>query len=598
MCGIAGQYRADGGASESDVRRMLSVIEHRGPDATAVAVEGAAVLGHHRLSIIDLSDAASQPMVDATGRYVMTYNGEIFNYVELRAELESEGVAFRSASDSEVLLAAFATWGDDAYDRLNGMFAFAVFDRTTRTLTCVRDRLGVKPFVYVWDGATFSFASEHKALVASGSASGDPSPDAVYEYIARGYTTGGRSFYQDIAALEPGSMLRVSADGLTVRRWWQPSLEVDEGPSFAEWTERVAELVDDSVRIRLRSDVEVGGHLSGGLDSSAIVAAGARHEPGIQTFTGAFLDDPESDERRFSRAVNERFGLRGREVEISVDELGGTFDRLLWHLDEPIAGPGAFPQLLVCDLAARHGVKVVLGGQGGDELFGGYLRHHVVFHRSRLLHGSARERAASAAALGRLAAREWRRVRRTATRVGDERLSPSFVASVDPAFAEEVRRAPVRARSASELMLWDLRNYLPALLHVEDRTSMAASIESRTPLLDFRLVELMLTVPERHRFHANRQKPLLRAAVGPWLPDAVTARTDKRGFPTPLHHWRGRPALRALVERTLGSRREGQAVFSQEYLDRRESFQPSELWTALMVEGWLRRRAPAALVAA
>ncbi|HEV7809392.1 MAG TPA: asparagine synthase (glutamine-hydrolyzing), partial [Candidatus Limnocylindrales bacterium] len=351
MCGIAGQYRSDGGASESEVRRMLSAIEHRGPDATAVADEGAAVLGHHRLSIIDLSDAASQPMVDASGRYVMTYNGEIFNYVELRAELESEGVAFRSASDSEVLLAAFANWGDDAYNRLNGMFAFAIFDRTTRTLTCVRDRLGVKPLVYVWDGVTFSFASEHKALVASGCASGDPSPDAVYEYIARGYTTGGRSFYDDIAALEPGSMLRVNADGLAVRHWWQPSLELDERPSFAEWTERVAELVDDSVRIRLRSDVEVGGHLSGGLDSSAIVAAGARHEPGIQTFTGAFLDDPESDERRYSRAVNERFGLRGREVEISVDELGGTFDRLLWHLDEPIAGPGAFPQLLVCDLA-------------------------------------------------------------------------------------------------------------------------------------------------------------------------------------------------------------------------------------------------------
>ena len=592
MCGIAGTYARDGSEQREAVSRMLGVLGHRGPDGEGSYADGPATLGHKRLAIIDLTDGGSQPMLDGSGRYVLTYNGEIFNYVELRAELEREGIRFRSTSDSEVLLEAFAHWREAALSKLNGMFAFAIYDRHERRLFCARDRLGVKPLVYAWDGRTFTFASEHKALVAAGAVPGRPSPEAIYEYVARGYTTGRRSFYEQAQALEPGSLLWIDDDGLETRQWWAPSTEPLEEPEFGEWVERVATLVDDAVRLRLRSDVPVGAHLSGGLDSSAIVAAATRHGS-VETFTGAFSDDPESDEREFSRAVNARFGLRAHEVEIGVEELAAVFDRLLWHLDEPIAGPGAFPQLLVCDLAARHGVKVVLGGQGGDELFGGYLRHRVVGARERLRHGSVSERAGAVVTLGRLAMREWRRVRRTATRVRDSDLDPGFVALVDRDFRQLVRTSPISARSASELMLWDLRNYLPALLHVEDRTSMAASIESRTPLLDYRLVELVLRVPERHRLRPGRAKPLLHAAVRGWLPEQVAERTDKRGFPTPLQHWQDRPALRDLVTKLTAPRAAGLRVFSDDYLATRDSFEASELWTVMMVDGWLRETAGA-----
>ena len=601
MCGIAGIYggKVDKKA-EQIVRRMLGVIEHRGPDGTRVELEATAVLGHHRLSIIDLSDAASQPMVDATGRYVLTYNGEIFNYVELRAELEQQGHSFSTSSDSEVLLKAFTAWGDDFLNRLNGMFAFAIYDRTTSELFCARDRLGVKPFVYAWDGTRFAFASEHKALIAGGVVSAAPNSEAVYEYIARGYTTGGRSFYEGIESLEPGHAIRVGPPGLKRWRWWRPITNPYERFSFHDWAERVSFLVDDAVRIRLRSDVPVGAHLSGGLDSSAIAGASARHLAGLMTFTGAFSDDPASDERRYSRLVNSRFGLVGREVELRVDDLAASFDRLLWHLDEPVAGPGAFPQLHVCDLAAANGVKVVLGGQGGDELFGGYLRHRAVFYKSSLRRGGLGNRAEAGFTLARLAAREWRRVRRTATRIPDAQLDPVLLAALDPDFKREVRSPALESGSARELMRWDLLNYLPALLQVEDRTSMAASIESRTPLLDYRLVELMLRVPDRHLFHPEVQKPLLRAAVSRWTPPEILARRDKLGFPTPLHLWRQRPKLQALVESVLGpaGRGSGSAVFSSDYLDRRESFAPSELWTVLTVQGWLNRveeRPPAAV---
>jgi asparagine synthase (glutamine-hydrolysing) len=593
MCGIAGIWDPTATDLGPDLERMLAVLEHRGPDGRGTFVEGPMGLGHRRLSIIDLDERASQPMYDDSGRYVLTFNGEIYNYLELRSVLVELGVRFRTESDSEVLLAAFATWRYDCLERLNGMFAFAIYDRNEKTLFCARDRVGVKPLVYTHDRGRFAFASEHKALIAAGCARGDFSAEAVYEYVARGYMSQGRSFFEGIEALLPGHALELKLDGsLRIWDWWQPDTSPDEGPGFDEWASAVGSLVEDAVRLRLRSDVPVGAHLSGGLDSSAIVAAAARLGQRLETFTGAFPGEPSSDERQYSRAVADRFGLVRNEVEIDVDQLAESWDRLLWHLDEPVAGPGAFPQMLVCDLAHDRGVKVVLGGQGGDELFGGYLRHRVLFHRQQLTHGTVSRRISSGVALARIVLPELRRVRRTATRVPDSALDPSFLDRVDPAFREHVRRSPLQAGSAGELMLWDLRNYLPALLQVEDRTSMAASLESRTPLLDYRLVELAIRVPDRQRFRGADGKPLLRSAVGGWLPDEVVRRRDKRGFPTPLQTWQSRPALRRLVERVVQPVSGTANIFSPAYLDRAPTFAPSELWTVMAINGWLSSVAP------
>jgi asparagine synthase (glutamine-hydrolysing) len=607
MCGIAGILDRSRRVERDEVDRMLAVLEHRGPDGSGVWCEDGAGLGHRRLSIIDLSDAGAQPM-HWRDRYVVTYNGEIYNYVELRAELEQVGIEFHSSSDTEVLLAAYAHWGEECLHRLNGMFAFAVYDRHERTLLCARDRLGVKPLLYAWNGYRFVFASEAKALLACGAVSGECRPDAVYEYLARGYTSAGRSFYRGVEALEPGCALRVGPSGLLrTWEWWRPDRSEDDSlRSREEWAERVAEVLDDAVRLRLRSDVPVGAHLSGGMDSSAVVAAAARHGGAeVHTFTGAFVDDARSDERAWSRAVNARYDLMAHEVEIGVDELPEHFARILWHMDEPIAGEGVFPQLLVCDLAGAHGFTVVLGGQGGDELFGGYLRHRALHYKHQLLHGSPLRRGTAFLELSRRAAGEWRRVLRSSTRVQDSDLAPSFLASIDADLRGQVRRSRLSFDSARELMWHDLRTYLPALLHVEDRTSMAASIESRTPLLDYRLVELSLRIPERFLFEPGEPKPLLRRAVRSWLPDIVANRRDKKGFPTPLHYWHKRPALRELVESLTTPRGSGPAasgdwfaasehaagrtVFADAYLARRDSFQPSELWTVLTVNGWLSR---------
>jgi asparagine synthase (glutamine-hydrolysing) len=609
MCGIAGIYDRQGDNDAGAVSRMLDVQAHRGPDGCGTWVDPGIVLGHRRLAFLDLSHEGAQPMTYAEDRYVITYNGEVYNFVELRATLERLGHSFRSTSDTEVLLAAYAEWGVDCLSRLNGMFAFGIWDRRERTLFVARDRLGVKPLTYTWDGRRLGFASETKALHAAGLAPGGMDPDAVYEYLARGYTSSGRSFHADVHVLEPGHALLLGDDRpLQLWQWWNP--ERSEDAAFGDrraWADAIAEVLDDAVRIRLRADVPVGAHLSGGLDSSAIVAAAARHHQGtepLHTFTGAFTDDAASDERRWARAVAMHTGVEMHEVEIGVDQLADQFARILWHMDEPIAGPGVFPQLLVCDLVAEHRVKAVLGGQGGDELFGGYLRHRAVHWRSQARSGGPIRRLGGATELARLARGEWRRVRRTSTRVQDPQLDPAFLASVDPHVRAEVRRSAMGWTSARDLMWHDLRCYLPGLLHVEDRTSMAASIESRTPLLDYRLVELALRIPEGLLFAPRDPKPLLRQAVAPWLPRDVVGRRDKKGFPTPLHWWRERPALRELVlDLTVTGRGDvdsqggwaapvpgsSDAVFSPEYLAGANGFQASELWTVLSVNGWLSR---------
>ena len=444
---------------------------------------------------------------------------------------------------------------------------------------------------YAGDGHRLAFASEHKALLAAGVASRAMAPEAVYEYVARGYVTGERSWYADLRSLPPGHALTLEHDGsLRTRRWWHPDDEPEPGGTRNGWAERVAETLDDAVRVRLRSDVPVGVALSGGLDSSAIAVAASRHARGsLDCFTGAFPGGADTDERPYARAVSTSCGLVGHEVELELDGLAESFRRLMWHLDEPTAGPGAYSQLAVCDLTAAAGVKVTLGGQGGDELFGGYLRHRVLHLRGSLGRGTLSERAGGAVALARVAVPELRRVRRTATRPRDEDLAPAFLDAVDPDFREEVRRAPLAWRDARASMRWDLEHYLPALLHVDDRTTSAVSIEGRAPLLDHRLVELVLRIPEARLLGDGGPKPLLREAVRSWVPSAVAERRDKRGFPTPVERWRQAPKLHALVsELTSGAHRRAEgAVFAERHLRQVASLSPSRLWATLSVQGWL-----------
>jgi asparagine synthase (glutamine-hydrolysing) len=533
-------------------------------------------------------------MSDSSSRYVCTFNGAIYNYQELRCLLEQKGINFRSTGDTEVLVEAYSAWGPSALDRLNGMFAFAIYDRSTHELFCARDRLGVKPFAYVSNPRVFAFASEHKALICARLADRRVSPTGMYEFIAQGYVSAGGSLYEDIRTLPPGHALRIDTERrVRTWQWWRPSEGQSGDIAANDEAELVRSVLADATRLRLRSDVPLGTHLSGGLDSSAVTVAAARGgAEELVTFTGAFAGEPRSDERPWSRMVISETGFRRVEVELDLDALADVFRRVIWHLDEPVVGPGVLPQQLVYDATAQNGVKVILSGHGGDELFGGYLRHRGVYFRDRARHDtSLGQRALAAVELARLAVEARKRLSKAQT-VRDADLVPDFLDSVDPEVRARARRGHGGFRSAAELMRWDLQHYLPGLLHAEDRISMAASIESRAPLLDYRLVDLATSLPERSHFRRSTSKPVLRDAVAPWLPKAVADRRDKMGFPTPLERWHKLPRMRGLVQQLVhpSARRNGdsdKSVFTSEFLSRPEALSPGQLWTALSVQAWL-----------
>lgn len=589
MCGIAGILSRRGRCEPRAVSQMLSAMRHRGPDGTGTFHDAGLGLGHCRLAVLDPSPAGAQPMFDASGRYVCVFNGALYNFCEIRRELERMGRTFRSAGDTEVLVEGYAAWGPSLLDRLNGMFAFAIYDRRSRELFCARDRLGVKPFVYVSDAQKFAFASEHKALIMAGLADTTPSPDGVYEFLAQGHVSAGGSLFTHIRSLPPGHLIHIDAQGReTLRRWWQPGSEPQDDMTEPEVADLVRCLVTDATRLRLRSDVPLGAHLSGGLDSSAVTAAavrsGARE---LATFTGAFAAERAADERRWSRMVAGDNGLRLVEIELDIDALADVFRRVVWHLDEPVVGPGVLPQQLVYDASARHGIKVILSGHGGDELFGGYLRHRGAYYKRVFsTDPDPRRRAAAAIELTRLAAAGRRRLMRQQT-VPDTHLAADFLRSVDPAVRQQARRGAATFGTAAELMCWDLQHYLPGLLHAEDRISMASSIESRAPLLDYRLVEVAVRLPERSHFRPCTTKPVLRDAVTPWLPRPVADRRDKRGFPTPLGHWSRHPRMCRLVRELVHSASPDLTVFAPEFLARPEVMSAGQLWSVMQLQAWL-----------
>jgi len=569
MCGIAGVLDLGGRPVDRAVlQRMSDVIEHRGPDDAGIHVDGNLGFAHRRLSIIDLSADAHQPMLSEDGRTCVIFNGEIYNYLELADELRRQGCVFRSRSDTEVILHAYRTWGPACVHRFNGMFAIALWDRDQRSLWLVRDRLGVKPLYYALDGGRLVFGSEIKALREAG-AGRRANPMAMAQYLERSFPVDDSTWFEGVHALLPGNMAHVDRQGLRIEQYWDPAPIYRRAEHRENAAEEIRGLFEDSVRLRLRSDVPVGAFLSGGLDSSSVVALMSQLcEAPVHTFSGSFPDGPVYDEREFIQVVTERFRSDHHEVVPSPDLAPELLPRLIWHMDEPSAGPGLVPQYVVCRLAAEQGVKVVNGGQGGDELFGGYPKY--------LHHRSAAARAGA----------ELRRLRRRVL----GRTHPAFPRGDVPALPR------VSDDPLTNEMYVDVRRYLAALLHVDDRTSMAVSIESRTPLLDYRLVELAASIPAADKMAGGVLKSLLRDAMRDLLPPVIVDRRDKRGFPTPIGLWMRGPLYgwtrSVLLDADFLARR----VYTRRHLDllltahhRGVVDATHALWQALSIALWFQQ---------
>ncbi|HVL69550.1 MAG TPA: asparagine synthase (glutamine-hydrolyzing) [Vicinamibacterales bacterium] len=619
MCGIAGfadRHHAPA-RKEADfalVHRMCDVIRHRGPDDEGIHVEAGVGLGMRRLSIIDLS-TGHQPIHNEDESVWLVFNGEIYNYRELRRDLEARGHRFYTSSDTETIVHAYEEWGEDCFARLRGMFGIALWDRRSHTLLLARDRAGIKPLHYAEHGDRLFFGSELKSLLAAGAVDGAIDVASLDHYLSFLYTPRDRSIFKGVQKLPPGHLLRWQHGRLAVRAYW----EIEARETFTGGAEEAAQelrrVLADAVRSHMVADVPLGAFLSGGVDSSVVVGlmAEASDRP-VKTFSIGF-DEPQYDELEYARTVAAHFGTDHHEFVVRPDALG-ILDQLIDHFDEPFADSSAIPTWYVSEIARRH-VTVVLSGDGGDELFGGYDRYlphpRVEWFDSLPVPG----RRQLAAAVWPLLPHgvQGKNFLRHVSRDSDRRFldSVSFFhedekeALYTPEFRASLRGVSAQATLArhferfralppqSRMMRFDFETYLPEdVLTKVDRMSMAHSIESRVPLLDNEVIHFAATLPAALKIHNGRRKHVLKEAVKDMLPPGILDRR-KQGFGIPLGVW-FRGGLTNVFADVLGSARARQrGYFQPAFIDRLVQEHLSgrrdhtlRLWQLLVFELWHR----------
>ena len=613
MCGIAGIVDYSESVARDDVAEMLRLIHHRGPDDHGIYEAPGVAFGACRLAIIDLSPAGHQPMSDASGRYWLAYNGEIYNYRELRAELEGRGHRFRSHTDTEVVLEAFIEWGEQCVERFNGMWALALWDSDQRTLFCSRDRFGIKPFYYRFDGSRLTFGSELKVF-GVGSGSGlSPNLSVVRDFIEYGAIDHvSETFFEGIFKLPAAHSATLRPDGLHMSRYW--TLEPNAPP--ADPVLAVRETLFDAIRLHLRSDVPIGTCLSGGLDSSVIACGVDRvwrdddekplnGEIRQKTFT-AFFAEPGYDERPYAELVVEQIGAQPSWITCTPQDLVRDLESIVKAQEEPFGSASIVAQWYVMKRAHEAGVKVMLDGQGGDEIFAGYHTNFGPRFADLLLGGRLpellREVAGFRGVHGASKSDVLRAMVRALTPEGAVDHVRSRRSGARGLVHDDIRQLgrPNRGgrsnfdnrlqRHLEDLLL---RRQLPELLRYEDRNSMIHSIEARVPLLDYRLVELLFSLDGGDLIERGKTKMVLRRAFADVLPGAVRERVDKIGFAAPQAKW----LLGTLgdfaqeVFATEEFRRRGfiDAEAAQLRLDRHRRGDIAagfEVWRALNVELW------------
>ena len=621
MCGIAGIAHLQGQTVGDLARKqaaMLHLIRHRGPDGEGLWRDARQQIGlvHARLSILDVSAAGHQPMVGAN-RTVVAFNGAIYNYRELRGQLANHW-AFQSKTDTEVLLAAYAHYGTVMLPHLRGMFAFALWDETNQRLFCARDRFGIKPFYYTVQQGVFYFASEAKALLPFVPQI-ETDTDGLSEYFTFQHALGEHTMFKGIKRLLPGHALTIENGQLRIEKYWDVNYITDWEHSPQYFQNKLRDLLDDSVNVHLRADVPIGSYLSGGVDSSLIAILASEHDTqNNKAFHGKFTDYPGYDESAYARAAADKAGKELFDLNITHTDFSENIADILYHLDYPTAGPGSFPQYMVSALAAKH-VKVVLGGQGGDEIFGGYARYLIAYFEQcfraaidgtyksgnfivtpesiipnlgvlreykPMLKNFFRE-----GMFDSIDKRYFRLLDRFSDNVGEVKLELFDREKVETDFMA-VFNANRRVKNESyfdSMTHFDFKTLLPALLHVEDRMSMAHAIESRVPMLDHALVEFAATIPSSVKFKDGQLKLLLRQSYSDTLPQEILQRRDKMGFSTPLSEWFTGP-LRGWLMDTMSAK----SAQSRDYLNHDVMMHNLEqqgkfsrkLWGLLSLEIW------------
>jgi asparagine synthase (glutamine-hydrolysing) len=622
MCGICGVMLYDGRRQDDGViRAMVAQLKHRGPDDNGVYVDGPVMLGQTRLSIIDLSSAGHQPMVDAFDETVIVFNGEIYNYRELRADLIRDGVQLKSASDTEVILYLYRKYGSECPRYLRGMFAFVIWDRRQQSLFIARDRVGIKPLYYYSDRRQFAFASEIKAFWRLPEFNSELSMAALVTYTAHAHSFAPQTIFQHVKKLPPGHTLTIDRNGeTTLRQYWTIPAQGTNGSLPGDPVRELRALLEDAVRCHCIADVPVGVFLSGGLDSSIIAAMAAKEMPErVRTFSVGFDLGGYYNELSDARIVADSIHSDHHELTVKGFDVPELLQKLVWHYDEPFADAACLPTYLISQFA-RESVKVVLSGEGGDEVFGGYRRYVTqlasrYFQPFRFLAGP------------RSPLRQFvdsrpgfRRVKKVleAGEISDEALRYAhwvtfFTASMrEDVFSDAVQSSAgafdvgeIYKREFDEashmdrtnqMLRVDLRTWLPdTYLEKVDKATMAVGLEARVPLLDHLVVEYMFKLPGRYKIRGFEKKVLLRQATMDLIPEALR-RKPKHGFAVPLDEWFRGSLLGWAKEILLDDRLARRGFFKRDAIERLINNHASgrndlgtPIWQLLSFELWCRQ---------
>jgi asparagine synthase (glutamine-hydrolysing) len=628
MCGINGIALSSRSGNRVDaelLKRMGDVLTHRGPDDEGIFIDDNIGLGHRRLSIVDVA-AGHQPMTNESRSLHITYNGEIYNHLDYRQELIARGHIYQTHCDTEAILHLYAEYGAECVKYLRGMFAFAIWDRARRELFIARDRLGVKPLYYLHtDDGSLYFASEMKAILETDAVKSKLNYSVFSDYLANHAPSGEETLFEGIKRLLPGHTLTWRDGKVTVQKYWDVSFEkaVDKGRSDDDYIAEWSDLFTQSVRLRLMADVPLGMFLSGGIDSSAIAAVMSKlvEEP-IKTFSVAFAER-EANELEYARLVAHTFKTDHHEVIIDANQFFNALPSLIWHEDEPLAHPSSVALYFVSDLASKH-VKVVLTGEGSDELMAGYARYRKTIlnlsvgeHYERMVPSSIRNLVRKQFS-GMTGSKLRRKLGRTFLNLPPDIESIYFdnfavfsraaqqqllaprtlerMGAIDPYAGVRNALAHTDAQSLLDQLLYaDIKTYLHELLMKQDQMSMAASVESRVPFLDHKLVEFTSSLPERLKLHGSTTKYILRQSMKNILPAEILDR-PKMGFPVPIGSWFRAGKRSILDEYVLSDRAMQRGIFNNDFLralvnqhQRGLANHSERLWPLVNLEIWLRQ---------
>jgi asparagine synthase (glutamine-hydrolysing) len=621
MCGIAGIVDTRNPPTEELLERMIASVAYRGPDGAGKICfpQDGVGLGHRRLSILDLTDAGRQPMASADSRYWITYNGEVYNYLEIRRELESLGRTFHSDTDTEVLLAAYEQWGRECLRRFMGMYAFAIWDTATKTLFAARDRLGIKPFYYRHKGGSFTFASEIKSILAVLAEPSTVDRSLIDVYMDFGYVPGEETMHSGIQRLLPGHFLIWHEGRLQTSSYWDLRFDSQRDDGTDNHADGIRSLLEGSIKLHLRSDVPLGVFLSGGLDSSAVVsllAPGA--SAGLKTFSVAYEFGLDYDETRYARQVSAEFHTDHHEVRVTPQQFVDFIPQYIWHMDEPVTEAAAISLYYVAKLARGH-VTVGLSGEGSDELFAGYdfYQYNTAIEAGRRLFGGGAFRSLASAVRGikgmaklrkylDLAAQPLERRYRGISSYEQSQKRKLYTTNLDELagrgnsrcaeFIEDLFKKTRGLDALSRMLFFDTKTWLvDDLLTKADRMSMANSLELRVPFLDHRLVEYAATIPSKYKIRRGSSKFVLKKALKNALPAAILSRR-KMGFPTPLEEMLRRDLYGYAHETLLSSKALGRGYFNETAVrhllsEHREGKAKNHraIWQLLVLEEWHQR---------